>query len=248
MKKVIIILVVIIIGLLGYVYYQAQNSQHSQTVPLEIVDEGEQPLVDSESKESIVLGEDTVYQEETESYTIKATSPTLTSGNAIIQRNIEDYTRAQIERFKEFTADYPSDFDQRYALELEYTIMSSDTIYTIIMRGYEFTGGAHPNSFLKTFSYSQETGERLMIEDLISNREVLYTLAALADKELIVDYPEGSSGERIDNWEDFYADNTHITFIFSPYQIAPYAVGEQEFTVRAAGQAELFKQEYFNSL
>jgi hypothetical protein len=248
MKKVIIILIIVAVGVFVWQFFNKKalapavitpdsNSEHNQ----------EHQNISSEDGINM-FHVDNNFSEETEYYTINVTLPETENIQAI--PDIQKYATERINEFKEFalgledleTVSFP------WNLEINFETVESDTITTYIAHAYEYTGGAHPNSYTKTFHYSKINNEKIMTQDIIPDADTLYILAALADKELTIDYPEGSSGETYDNWDTWFADNNSVTFIFVPYQIASYAVGEQKFKVVAVGDNKnIFNQKYFVS-
>lgn len=162
-------------------------------------------------------------------------------------KDISDFGNEQIERFVS-SKDEISEIDSEsfpWNLDMTYTKHESDTIVSYIVQGYEFTGGAHGNTFLESFNYDKKTGARINVQDVVTNEDTFNILAAFANNELTVEYPEGSNANP-ENWSVWYTNNSSITFIFVPYQIASYATGQQELQVETTGEnASLFKQEYF---
>lgn len=196
--------------------------------------------VEKTTKENSFLGEGGTYSFEDTSLIV----------NAELPENVEEiilYGDDQIDRFVSMrkeagdieTASFP------WNLDMKYTKHESDTIVSYIVQGYEYTGGAHGNTFLESFNYDKKTGERITIQDVVSSEDTFNVLAALADKELTIEYPEGSNSDP-KNWSIWYTENNSITFVFVPYQIASYATGQQELNVVATGDnSSLFKEKYF---
>lgn len=167
-----------------------------------------------------------------------------------LPENIEEISEFGDEQIKRFVSsrDEISEIASEsfpWNLDMTYTKHESDTIVSYIVQGYEYTGGAHGNTFLESFNYDKETGQRIQVQDVVADNDTFNILAAFADKELTVEYPEGSNSNP-ENWSVWYTNNSSITFIFVPYQIASYATGQQELQVAATGDnASLFKQKYF---
>lgn len=156
-------------------------------------------------------------------------------GDEQIQRFVS--SREEIENID--SASFP------WNLDMDYKKYESDTVVSYVVQGYEYTGGAHGNSFLKSFNFDKKTGKQIGVQDIISSENSLNTLSALAKKELVVEYPEGVDS-REDNWSVWYADDTSVTFIFMPYQIASYATGQQELKIEITDKNRaLFQEKYF---
>ncbi len=199
----------------------------------------------TETKQDV--SEELVFLEEDGTYSFKDSSLIVNADLPEDVQEIAKYGDEQIDRFVSMrkeagdleTASFP------WNLDMKYQTYESDTIISYLVQGYEYTGGAHGNTFLESFNYDKKTGKRIEVTDIISSKDSLNIFAALADKELTVEYPEGSSGTK-ENWSIWYSDNDSVTFIFVPYQIASYAVGQQELKISAVGDNKnLFKAQYF---
>lgn len=229
-----IISLVLLVGFALYLVFLKGDTKEEETQT------EEQTTKTDVSQESVFLGGDGVYAFKDETLIVNAKLPKDAE-------EIVSYGDSQIDRFVSMrkeagdleTSSFP------WNLDISYTKHESDTIVSYIVQGYEYTGGAHGNIFLESFNYDKQTGKRIDVMDIISEQDSLNVFAALADKELTIEYPEGSSGTK-ENWNIWYADNSSVTFIFVPYQIASYATGQQELTIVTTGDnASLFKQEYF---
>ena len=106
--------------------------------------------------------------------------------------------------------------------------------YTIIWE--EFTGGAHPNSYYTVLNFNPETGEEIVLGDILKEdydeplTEILINNLA---KQLQVEDIEGikEKGYLYQDYEmfisnNFILDTEKIVFIYNKYEIAPYAVGD----------------------
>lgn len=208
----------------SFIPSQSENQQETKTEEKELFDD---------------LGN---YEYEDEQLSVFASIPIDEEGQPV--QEVYEYSKEEIERFESMksdieTASFP------WSLDLDYKTYESQTIISYIVQGYEYTGGAHGNAFLKSFNYDKKTGKQIDVLDIVSSEDSLNVFAALADKELVVEYPEGSSGTP-ENWSVWFAHDDGVTFIFAPYQIAPYAVGQQEFTIKTTGDnSELFEEKYF---
>lgn len=106
--------------------------------------------------------------------------------------------------------------------------------YTIMWE--EFTGGAHPSSYYTVLNFNPETGEEIVLDDILKeNYEEPLTDILINNlaKQLQVENIEGikekgylyqDNGMFISN--NFILDNEKIVFIYNRYEIAPYALGD----------------------
>jgi hypothetical protein len=202
---------------------------------------------EEQTKTKQVVSEELVFLDEDGTYSFKDSSLIVNADLPEDVQEIAKYGDEQIDRFVSMrkeagdleTASFP------WNLDMKYQTYESDTIISYLVQGYEYTGGAHGNTFIESFNYDKKTGKRIGVMDIVSNEDSLNVFAALADKELTVEYPEGSSGIK-ENWSIWYSDNDSVTFIFVPYQIASYATGQQELTISIQGDNQnLFNSKYF---
>lgn len=105
---------------------------------------------------------------------------------------------------------------------------------------YDYTGGAHGMPYLIGFTFDLETGERLMLSDIISNTEdELKDIVTQFFVKMMEEHPEvgywDDSEEYIRGITDmdalFYLTEEGITFYVGPYAISSYAAGFQEVTI-----------------
>ena len=145
----------------------------------------------------------------------------------------------------------PGYFDgHQYSLSSRWEVARSDAIYTFILRGALDTGGAHPMPLLKTFSYDRDTNARLDIDDVLAAPGSLPKIAALAQRRLGRELGDDLFADGLDpepgNWGNWFVSNNRVTFLFPVYQVAPYAKGEQSFSLMVeAATLHLFDLEYF---
>lgn len=94
-------------------------------------------------------------------------------------------------------------------------------------------GGAHPLPIALTFNYTREGAEITLTDALaligktlaeVSTESKAQLAAKLGDNVIA---PEGADAEA-SNFETFEISDSAVTFIFQPYQVAPYAAGMPE--------------------
>ncbi len=107
-----------------------------------------------------------------------------------------------------------------------------DDILSYSMEQYVYTGGAHGVTNRFYYNYDLETGLLLTEEDLfIGDYAVVLAPLLLAnltvEEEVLGDYDT----EKILPNGNFYLSDEGITFVYNPYEIAPYAYGETEILI-----------------
>lgn len=115
-------------------------------------------------------------------------------------------------------------------------LYNSEYIFTIGVFEGGYTGGAHANYYQTTFNYSLITGQLLSLEHVF-DREKMDELLTAAEKIFRKQFDLTAKGSLNEQgfWfpedklylsSEFYPSKKGITFIYNPYEIAPYASGE----------------------
>lgn len=162
---------------------------------------------------------------------------------------------------KQIDQDFPDRAKINYEYNVTYTTHETQNkkFVSYVLNTYQFTGGAHGMSVVNTFTFDKN-GE-IDIEEVLDlangNGVKLTKLLAkkvLAQKSEVINetmLQDGlgisylkSDGITIDkekchcdgfymgsNFQKFYISDNGITFLFDPYQIAPYAAGIVEVTL-----------------
>ena len=110
----------------------------------------------------------------------------------------------------------------------------SDTIVSLKFTVYEYTGGAHGNTFFQTFVFDLDSEQGLILEDLfveeflpfeaispLVQADLMEQLGEFADSQWI----EDGTGVNPNNYLNFVVTGESLLFFFPPYQVAPYAAG-----------------------
>ena len=113
-------------------------------------------------------------------------------------------------------------------------LITNHLLWSYAMDVYEYNGGAHGNRYLLIQNYDLQTGDAVSEQDLfiVDYYEPLKTLLLEA---LIVQTDEAetkkdlcrlgySVADVVPN-ENFYVTPEGITYVYNPYEIAPYAMG-----------------------
>lgn len=127
-----------------------------------------------------------------------------------------------------------------------------DGVVTYFIDTYNFEGGAHGLSQLLTLNFDKTTGKTLTLEDvLVPGYKV--KLNALLQKALMnkagcKDINELHDKGYLFSMEMYPSSNfvigkKGITFIYNPYEIAPYALGRIELTISYEDLDSLLKKE-----
>ncbi|MBP3930956.1 MAG: DUF3298 and DUF4163 domain-containing protein [Peptostreptococcaceae bacterium] len=157
---------------------------------------------------------------------------TVTTAKDKIKKDSEEYK-------KSYEADSNKNNTIKYQYEAVYnykTTYNKNNILSIPLTMYEFTGGAHGLTNIKSFNYDLVTGKELKLEDLFKANSNYKEFINKHIEEEIVKQPEiyfqGQDGfSSIKDNQDFYISDEGIVIYFSLYDIAPYSSGIPMFTI-----------------
>jgi hypothetical protein len=185
--------------------------------------------------------------------TIDTAYPQLAGGDATRAENfnkaVSGFVTSQTAEFKkqhkadlaEIAANAADADRPGYALEISYhTPYADKNLISLLVWTYQFTGGAHGNSFSTTFNYDLSSGRMLKLDDLFqpnSNHLRLISdyclktltkeLGAVADANWL---KEGA-GPKAENFKSWNITPDGLQITFDAYQVAAYAFGPQEVIV-----------------
>lgn len=160
---------------------------------------------------------------------------------------------AAAEEFREVTESAAADLDfcrewdgewfGPYTLKLDCSVYQTDRLISISGTYYSYTGGAHPNTYLLGWNFDLDTGEFFdakalsdgtALQDHVTE-ELLCQARCRASEEDMT--PEEMFWEDYENiiadWSSYAVsfDDEGMTVAFSPYELAAYGFGAQEFDI-----------------
>lgn len=135
-------------------------------------------------------------------------------------------------------------FNNEHTLE-GFSLLNDKRIYSYGIDRYVFMGGAHGLNNRNYFNFNLANGKLITEKDLfVSNYKVLISDLI---KKLIIEESRNEKGKDADpilNLEDtdfwveaikpngnFYITDESINYVFNPYEIAPYYMGQTEVTI-----------------
>ena len=150
----------------------------------------------------------------------------------------------------------PPWYNHEYMITSELKL-SRDSIYNYAVNKYEFTGGAHPNTYATWTNINANTGKELKRTDVFvegSEKEIikLIELHLLADVNRRLETDTITSLQGL--WDngillnvDLYVSNNFlitdegVKFLYNRYDIAPYVVGDFQLNIPYAEIENLMK-------
>jgi len=190
--------------------------------------------------------DDTLWTAEGEGYTISIVYPETALENETIGDRLEEYAQSQVSNFlKMFDEYYYDELPMEWTHEKTFTQEDSpDGMVCMMAWTYEYSGGAHGNTWTRSFIYDEASGSFLGPVELLGGEEQFRAFA----QEVITQLTE----EQVDDgWVEEGAsadpENYHslvpvpdedgkiagYTVYFPPYQVACYACGVIEAYVPA---------------
>ncbi len=118
------------------------------------------------------------------------------------------------------------------------TSYSSTDFISMVVEYSSFTGGAHGNSFIKSYNVRLKPFKELALDDVLGGPVDYRILSDLAQIELFKQLKggdkgmvESGTGPFAKNFDTFTFDKKGVTFHFDPYQVAPYSEGAPKVTL-----------------
>lgn len=159
-----------------------------------------------------------------------------------IRRSVQEFLTERRDEFWALgTSDLTTMFNPWF-LEITYEEFGySENVHSILFTIFDYMGGAHPNTYYKTFVFDTFAEYELSLDDLFTSTEDALAIIApmvqdavlerLGDDYTDLDWIESGSGTNPDNYQNFVLMQHSILFVFPPYQLAPYVAGSFEVTV-----------------
>jgi hypothetical protein len=110
----------------------------------------------------------------------------------------------------------------------------SENIVSLAFSVYDYVGGAHGNTWWRTFTFDLTQDEEITLSDLfLPDGDPLSVIAPLVQAEIAAQLGDGTDTTWIAEGTDefpaeylnFVLTEDELIFIFPPYQVAPYVAG-----------------------
>lgn len=193
-----------------------------------------------------------VVKDSARGYTITVAYP-VTASDAITTyfRTFVDETIIQFKADTAWVADIENPEENAVALDITYTREKGTTADNYVFVLAMYTGGAHGLQATKTFTFIPD-GTPVTIDMLFTNNaEGLKTIAPLVQKELMTrefsdeQWVKDGTAPTEQNYKNFIITDAGLTFIFDPYQVAPYSEGTQKVTIPLSAFKSIANTEVF---
>ena len=180
-------------------------------------------------------------REETAGFVIDAEYPVLCRAEA--NPVIRDFISNTVFDLKKLEPDHDlSSFPHKYELTVRYAVWPSPggRYASVKLDVAVYSGGAHANHWPMTWVFDLTDGRSLTLADLFADPEAaLSELAAVCREVLpealgqmhVPDMLEAGTEPMEGNYDRFILTGEGVAVFFPPYQVAPFAAGEQVVTI-----------------
>ena len=131
---------------------------------------------------------------------------------------------------------YALEDKMKYEMEVNYEEYFADGgIVSVVFNIYQFTGGAHGNTFIRSFVIDSKNKKRLGLADFFKGngfKALQKTVREKLKKKLEYDESIDEGTAQPDDFSAFAVTNDKFIFWFSPYQVASYADGLQKVEIQ----------------
>lgn len=180
-------------------------------------------------------------KEETTAYSIQINYPVLCDPDAT--RTMRDHVTRSLADFKKDSFDngLPG-ASHMNSMAIEYAVWpaAKGRLASVKLQVMVYTGGAHPNNWPVTWVFDLTDGEPLALDEIFKDpntalqdiaHRVRTTLSHSLGEMLLPDMLNDGTTAVAANYADYIMNDEGMVFFFAPYQVAPYAAGQQVVTI-----------------
>lgn len=187
-----------------------------------------------------VLGSTTI-EERTAGFKVDAEYPVLCRAEPSLA--IRDFVSNTLFGFKKVDPAHDlSRFPHPYELITRYAVWTEPggRFVSVKLHVMVYTGGAHPNNWPMTWVFDMNDGTEITLDRLFPDIETALdkisaicrdVLSRSLGDMLVPDMLDQGVQPMEDNFKRFILTGEGVAFFFAPYQVAPYAAGEQVVTI-----------------
>lgn len=248
-KEVLIAIVFFILGAFIVYLFNFKNVSPPRS---KYLDETSKKQDSKDTKYSIKIIDNNVKENnEIEKFTINARYPQVeglynTQSQNQINRSIKEIIDREVDTFKQEAINNSTLSNLEYSLNTDYEVaQTTNSIVSILLKIYSFTGGAHGQNYNLTFNYDVLSNKQLSLQDLFKpDSNYLQTLSDISIKDLLSQsqpnpyYPDYAKDTiqqgafpKADNFKLFTLERDGLVLIFDPYQVASYAEGTKKVKI-----------------
>jgi len=179
--------------------------------------------------------------EETLGFDVDLEYPVMCAPNA--NRIIRDWVQFRLFDFKKFDPGHDlTDFPHKYEMQMRYEVWPSheERYASVKISVAVYTGGAHYNHWAQTWLFDLKEDRPLSLDELFIDLEaglervsrlVRIPLRQSLGNMYVEEMVEQGLEPLERNFRTFIFTDEGVAFFFIPYQVAPFAAGEQVVTI-----------------
>ncbi len=138
-----------------------------------------------------------------------------------------------------------------YDLQIDTTVATTSNTVSYIVSFYEYTGGAHGGTSMRTFTYDKD-GKFVGDKELFGENNWRPVVSELAYQYLKEKLKENTTDELLkegtapigNNLDVWYLKDNDVVFVFGQYQIGAYALGIQEVPILREKLVEVLTEKF----
>ena len=193
-------------------------------------------------------------REETTGFSVDAEYPVLCQGQA--NWTIRDFVSNTVFDLKKLDPGHDlTEFPHKYELHTRYAVWPSpgNRYASVKLDVAVYSGGAHANHWPMTWVFDLTDGHSLTLDELFTDTDAaLADLAGVCRGVLpgplggmyVPEMVEAGTEPFFENYARFVLTSDGLALFFPPYQVAPFAAGEQVVTIPYAHLDALLRPEF----
>lgn len=150
------------------------------------------------------------------------------------KKYLEDIYNETVSMYSEEIIKNSNSFDYEGHSNFEYQVVNE--VLSIRMVFSQFTGGAHPMTYMKSYNFDLKTGNILKIGDIFNN-DGKKVYKEIVDNEIKSKINENPDNYFVDEFKginentQYYLTKDGVVIFFQLYELAPYSSGIPEFKI-----------------
>lgn len=181
--------------------------------------------------------------------------PIIRTKNKSIEKNINELIKNDImsgfykveEEAKNYLKNTPKEYINPFIYNVDFDVKkNSDSMLSIVIKIYRYSGGAHGFYENKSYNIFMETGEDLKLKNLFKENSDYKNVINNLIRQQIKENKEEYSFKSISENQKFYIQDDKLVIYFDLYEIAPFAGGIPEFKISVDKISHILNEKYIN--
>lgn len=181
--------------------------------------------------------------------------PIIRTENKSIEKNINELIKNDImsgfykaeEEAKSYLKNTPKEYINPFIYNVDFDVKkNSDSMLSIVITIYQYSGGAHGFYENKSYNIFMETGENLKLKNLFKENSDYKNVINNLIRQQIKENKQEYSFKSISENQKFYIQDNKLVIYFDLYEIAPFAGGIPEFKIGVDEISHILNKKYIN--